>query len=104
MTLRQALEAVIKESNNEYAKTYADAALRMGNATEGEIVSGQTYSKVLNKVIPVIGIKHKPTGKMMVGEEMRVQLLYVLSNLNHWRGERAREVKKVLKEYIKRSD
>jgi len=33
---------------------------------------------------------------MMGGEEMRVQIIYVLSNLGRWRGERAREVKETL--------
>jgi hypothetical protein len=38
---------------------------------------------------------------MMVGQEMKVQLLYVLSNLQGWKGERAREVKAVLKKASK---
>ena len=38
----------------------------------------------------------------MIGEELRVQLLYVLSNLSSWRGEKAREVKLILKEASKR--
>lgn len=33
----------------------------------------------------------------MEGEELRVQLLYVLNNLTGWRGETARETKKTLK-------
>lgn len=33
----------------------------------------------------------------MTGEELRVQVLYVLSNLVYWRGELAREVKSTLK-------
>ena len=32
----------------------------------------------------------------MTGEELRVQCLYILSNLTHWRGETARQVKEVL--------
>ena len=35
----------------------------------------------------------------MVDEEMRVQLLYVLSNLEQWRGEEARQTKAILKAY-----
>lgn len=31
--------------------------------------------------------------------EMRAQALYMLSNLQHWRGETARETKAVLKEF-----
>ena len=36
---------------------------------------------------------------MCWGDGLRVQCLYVLSNLGGWRGERAREVKAVLKAY-----
>ena len=46
---------------------------------------------------PGIAVLHEKTGKLMVGEELRVQILYVLSNLAGWRGDRAREVKAVLK-------
>jgi len=34
----------------------------------------------------------------MSGEELRVQCLYVLTNLSHWRGKTARAVKAKLKE------
>mgnify|MGYP001565151008 CR=1 FL=1 len=37
----------------------------------------------------------------MVDEEMRVQLLYVLNNLQQWRGEEARQTKSILKAYAK---
>ena len=36
-------------------------------------------------------------GLYMEGEELDTQILYVLSNLGGWRGERAREVKKALR-------
>jgi len=89
MTIREALEAVVTESNNEYAKTYAQAALELGEAEEAVIVQ----SDKLN----MVAVCPKITGKMMIGEELRVQLLYVLSNLSYWRGDRAREVKATLK-------
>lgn len=37
----------------------------------------------------------------MTGEELRVQILYVLNNLSYWRGESARLAKKILKQYLK---
>jgi hypothetical protein len=37
----------------------------------------------------------------MTGNEMRVRILYLLNNLGHWRGQRARDVKAVLKEASK---
>ena len=37
--------------------------------------------------------------RQMEGEELRVQLLYVLNNTAYWRGERAREVKAILRRY-----
>jgi len=91
MSIREALEIVINESGNEYAKTYAIAGLELGGSCEGEVVSNGC----------MVEIKHKETGKIMVGKELKVQLLYVLSNLGYWRGDRAREIKKVLKEYSK---
>jgi hypothetical protein len=93
MNIREALEAVINESNNPYAKTYAEAGLTLGDCNQHLIVTTEQPASVL--------ILHKPTGQMMIGEEMRVQILYVLSNLACWRGERAREVKAFLKEAVK---
>ena len=37
----------------------------------------------------------------MEGETLRIQILYVLSNLQSWRGEQAREVKKELNQILK---
>lgn len=92
MNVKEALEAVVKESNNPYGKTYAKAALELGGSEDAVVVTSGN----------VVGICHKKTGNIMVGEELRVQLLYVISNLSHWRGERAREVKAILKESSKR--
>lgn len=33
-------------------------------------------------------------------EAVRMQLFYTLGNMRHWRGEEAREVKRVFREYI----
>jgi hypothetical protein len=38
-------------------------------------------------------------GKGMTLEELKVQCLYVLNNLQQWRGEEAREAKRLLKDY-----
>jgi hypothetical protein len=38
----------------------------------------------------------------MTGHELKVQCLYILNNLQYWRGDKARVVKQVLKEYSKR--
>ena len=94
MELREALEVVINEAEGgcaDYAKSYAQAALELGDSEDTVIVSTDN----------AIGISHKKTGKMMVGKELKVQLLYVLSNLSSWRGEKAREVKTVLKGFTK---
>lgn len=94
MTVREALVAVINESTGgfaEYAKTYAQAALELGGATEGAVVQKDVGNVAVIEVLP------KKTGKMMVNEELRVQILYVLSNLQGWRGDRAKEIKTVLK-------
>ena len=91
MKLRKALEKVVYESNNDYAKTYAKACLELGGSENAEVVENNG----------VMEIKHEITGEIMQGKELRVQLLYVLSNLGGWRGEIAREVKKVLKAFSK---
>lgn len=38
-------------------------------------------------------------GLGMIGEERRVQALYILSNLSGWRGEEAKAVKEALKSF-----
>lgn len=39
------------------------------------------------------------TAMWQTGDELRAQILYILSNLRGWRGEEARATKKALKEY-----
>jgi len=94
MTVYKALEAVVDEATGEfadYAKTYAKAALVLGDAQDGAVVTTGNTVAVCPKI----------THKKMIGEELRVQILYVLSNLSGWRGPRAREVKAVLKKAMK---
>lgn len=98
MELKEALEVVVNEAQGglaDYAKSYAQAALDLGGSDEVELSQAQVND------YGVLTVERKKTGKMMVGKEMKVQLLYVLSNLGSWRGERAREVKAVLKEAAK---
>lgn len=38
----------------------------------------------------------------MKGEALRVQCLYILNNISHWRHPLAKDVRKVLKEFSKR--
>ena len=70
--VRNALQAVVKEcppsGYGEYAKAYAEAALN-----------------------------HPYQGSYMEGEELRVQIIYVLGNLHYWRGDRVREIKGILR-------
>ena len=94
MTVREALVAVVKEATGgfaEYAKPYAQAGLDLGGSEDADVITeGNT-----------IMVVHQKTGKMMIGEELKVQILYVLSNLQGWRGDRAKEVKEVLKKASK---
>lgn len=95
MTVYEALEAVVNEAEGKfaaYAKTYAKAGLVLGDAQDGVVVTRGN----------VISVCPKTTNKKMIGEELRVQILYVLSNLGCWRGERARAVKAVLKAATKK--
>jgi hypothetical protein len=91
MNIREALTIVINESNNPYAIAYAKAGLELGGSINAEVI--QTDN--------IIEIRHEKTGKMMIGDELKCQILYVLSNLQNWRGEKAREVKTILKNATK---
>lgn len=66
MNITEALQAVVHNCSNGYAKAYARAALEDPAAMQ----------------------------------DMNSQLLYVRSNLSHWRGPLAREVKKVIDEAL----
>jgi len=90
--LREALKTILRQPPKglmAYAQTYADACFNLGDATGGTV----------ERHGAVIEIKPKETGKEMAGNELRTQLLYVLSNLDHWRGEEARRVKGILRKY-----
>jgi hypothetical protein len=91
LTIREALEIVLVESPDPYSKSYAKAGLELGGSKDTVIVEKGC----------AVGILHKKTGDMMVGEEMKVQILYVLSNLQTWRGPKAREVKEFLRKAAK---
>ncbi len=91
MTIKECLETIVNECKDGYAVAYAKAALELGdsqNATVSEEGCGIT-------------IIHEKTNKMMVDKELKVQILYVLSNLSSWRGEKARAVKLILKQASK---
>lgn len=73
MTVQEAVQAVIDEGPQTGQGAYA-----------------QTYARAARR------------SEIEYGEEgLRVQCLYILSNLGGWRGERAREVKAVLKAFSK---
>ena len=46
-------------------------------------------------------VAYAKAGVGMTGEHRRVQALYILNNLTHWRGENSKEVRATLKEYSK---
>jgi len=94
MDIQEALRAVVKESNNYTAQAYAKAALEQGGAKDACIIR-------TDRLPGAMIIVHEKTGKQMVGDEMRVQILRILCNLGYWRGPRAKEVKAVLKEASK---
>lgn len=97
MNVYEALKVVVDEAADEYAKTYAQAALELGDSKDAVIVEKDNPGSGLSFAID---IAHKKTGNVMIGKELKVQILYVLSNLSYWRGERAREIKAVLKNAV----
>jgi len=44
-------------------------------------------------------VNYAQAGLEMTGEELRVQCLYVLNNMTHWRGGLAKQVRTTLKAY-----
>ncbi len=53
------------------------------------------------KTYTLTALMNPYTGREMEGEELKVQILYILNNLGTWRGEEARATKAILKEYLK---
>ena len=47
-------------------------------------------------------VNYAKAGRNMVGEEARVQALYIVGNISRWRGEEARNVRHALKRISKR--
>ena len=99
LPIREALEAVLNEATGRFAreaKIYAQAAL-----DRPEMVGFQSVEDDLTETGSV-HVLRRPTGLPMQGDELRTQLWYVLSNLQGWRGDRARQVKAVLKAFASR--
>lgn len=71
MSINEAIKAVLEECPDRGTCAYA-----------------KTYARATMDAVTRFG-----------KEGLRVQVLYILSNLRCWRGERAREVKKVLKAF-----
>ena len=46
-------------------------------------------------------VNYARAGLAMSGEDLRVQCLYVLNNITHWRGEVAKSVRQILKDFTK---
>jgi hypothetical protein len=91
MTLQQAFQIIMAQPSNglmAYAQNYTKAAMELGGSKEAEVIESGVG----------IAVVHKPTGKMMIGEELETQILYILSNLSSWKGEQAKEVKAFLKQ------
>ena len=92
--LKKALLVILQQPNEndmEYAKSYATAGLEMGCNPETH------FNNDKNTIETTI----IDGGQAMVSDELKTQLLYILSNLNGWRGEEARETKKTIKKFIK---
>lgn len=55
------------------------------------------YSKSLN-----YAVNYCREALKLEGEDLRVQCLYILNNIPYWRGNGSKEVRKTLKEFVKR--
>lgn len=46
-------------------------------------------------------VNYANAGMYMSGHELHVQVLYVLNNMTHWRGEDAKRVRQTLKTFVR---
>lgn len=60
-----------------------------------EIVDAAGTTKALN-----YAVAYAKAGLRMSGEELRVQVLYILGNITHWRGEQAKRIRQNLKAFV----
>ncbi len=58
---------------------------------------------VINRDVKAVdyAVNYANMGRYMEGHELYVQVLYVLNNITHWRGEVAKRVRGTLKQYVK---
>ena len=61
-----------------------------------QVIINNKSSKALNYCI-----EYAIAGLHMQGYVLRAQIPYVLNNMQHWRGDDATAVRKILKEYVK---
>ena len=47
-------------------------------------------------------VEYARAGLCMTGEELKVQCLYILNNITHWRHPEAKAVRQTLKDFTKR--
>lgn len=61
-----------------------------------EIIMNNRDAKALNYAVAYADI-----GIGLEGDDLRIQCLYVLNNMSHWRGDNAKKVRTILKAYTK---
>ncbi len=57
-----------------------------------QIIVDNSTAKALN-----YAVNYADVGRRMSGKTLRIQCLYVLNNMTHWRGEDATKVRQVLR-------
>ena len=69
-------------------------------ASEGEVYNA-LRKIIANKEAKALNyaVNYARAGLSMKGEELRIQCLYVLNNMTHWRGNEAKESRNILKNY-----
>jgi hypothetical protein len=61
-----------------------------------QVIVDNKEAKALN-----YAVNYARYGIGMTGHELKIQCLYVLSNMQYWRGPQAKEVRKTLKAFTK---
>ena len=85
-------------------RKFTKVNLKQERPTEKEVINAikvilsdkKSYAKSLN-----YAIDYCRAGLFLSGESLKIQTLYILNNIIHWRGKHNKEVRGLLKEFSK---
>jgi hypothetical protein len=88
------MRAAVAPSNTSLSRMLQERMVQ--NAIQTILSDRASYPKSLN-----YAVEYCRAARLMSGEELRVQCLYILGNITRWRHEKAKEVRATLKAFTK---